>query len=157
MPFILEHMETDSDPNVASSFYRTKKLISSSDNPDSMDIGDSDDKNNEKQDGQEKNSKDDEDITDRDSNDGSNKDRQKNDNKSDDSSMNFKNPNAVIKQFKDMYTDCSRENIRLHQIITTLQEQQHGMSLKVFIFLFYRIYNFTIFISRIFPVKRIAR
>lgn len=125
----VEHMDTDSDPNVASSLYRTKKLISSSDhNSESMETGDSDEKNDEKQDCQEKNSREDDDITDRDVNDGSSS-KDKNDD--DSSAANSKNPGTVIKQFKDMYTECSRENIRLHQIITSLQEQQHGMSLKL--------------------------
>lgn len=42
-----------------------------------------------------------------------------------------KNPSAVVHQFKDMYTKCLNENIRLHQIVTSLQESQHTMSLKV--------------------------
>jgi len=43
----------------------------------------------------------------------------------------YKNPSTVVNQFKDMYTKCLNENIRLHQIITSLQESQHTMSLKV--------------------------
>lgn len=38
---------------------------------------------------------------------------------------------VVIKQFEEMYTSSSRENIHLHQTITILQEKQHIMSLKV--------------------------
>ncbi len=45
----------------------------------------------------------------------------------------YKRPSAVIHQFKDMYSQCSRENIHLHQTITFLQEKQHMMSLKVII------------------------
>lgn len=40
-------------------------------------------------------------------------------------------PSRLIKQFKDMYSECSRENIHLHQTVTFLQEKQHIMSLKV--------------------------
>lgn len=43
----------------------------------------------------------------------------------------YKNPSAVVNQFKDMYTKCLNENIRIHQITTSLQESQHTMSLKV--------------------------
>lgn len=43
----------------------------------------------------------------------------------------FKNPMAVAQQYKEMYSECLRENVRLHQIITSLQESQHSMSLKV--------------------------
>lgn len=42
----------------------------------------------------------------------------------------FKNPMAVAQQYKEMYSECLRENVRLHQIITSLQESQHSMSLK---------------------------
>lgn len=116
-------METDSE---ASSYYRTNKLISNSDNPDSMETEESD-KPSEKEVSQEKESKD-EDSSEKESTSSDNKGKG---DRSDDTKENYKNPTAAIRQFKNMYNECSRENIRLHQVITSLQEQQHGMSLKV--------------------------
>lgn len=132
--FNAERMETDADSNVPSDFYRSKELMSANNDEatESMETGESDEKCAEKEDAQEKQQKRDEDITDKESNDATSENKGKETSKSDESAKeNQKNSSIVIKQFKDMYTECSRENIRLHQIITSLQEQQHSMSLKV--------------------------
>ena len=63
-----------------------------------------------------------------------------------------KNPSVVVNHFKDNYTKCLHENIRLHQIITSLQESQHSMSLKVAFFSFL-VSNYSSLTGRVLNVE----